>query len=72
MALSAERLQGQVRAAFKNEQIEEQDYEAALDRISGKIAAAVVQEIRALNVNYINGLTAPNGPVGGTLNHTIS
>lgn len=72
MALNTDRLKQTIKAALKYEQTEEVDYDASLDRISEKIAAAVVFEIKSMAITYNNGLFAPNGAVTGTLNITIS
>ncbi|MCC9071212.1 hypothetical protein LNQ49_06345 [Flavobacterium sp. F-65] len=70
--LSADRLKSKIRAAFEAEQNEEVDHNASLDRISSKLANAIVEEIKNAKIEYIAGLAAPNGPVTGTINHTIS
>lgn len=71
MSLNEQRLTQKIKDAFKAEQAEEQDADIAMDRISGKIAQAVIAEIKALKLNYISGLVSPNGPVTGTINMTI-
>ncbi|MGJ1244281.1 hypothetical protein [Sphingobacterium siyangense] len=72
MALSKTRLKNKIIEAFHNEQTEEQDHEAALDRIADKLASCLIDEIKELKINYTGGLTAPNGPVNGTFNATIT
>lgn len=69
MALNQLRLKTKIKAAFQAEQTEESDYNASLDRISDKIAQAVIDEIKDLKINYTTGLIAPNGggPVTGSL-----
>lgn len=70
--LNADRLKSEIRAAFEAEQKEEVDYNASLERISSKLANAIVNEIKNAKIEYIAGLTTLNGPVTGTINHTIS
>ncbi|MFB6454436.1 hypothetical protein ACE38W_04125 [Chitinophaga sp. Hz27] len=69
--LNETRLKNKIRAAF-NEETEEQDASAAMDRIATKLAQAVIEEIKQVSIQYSTGLTAPNGPVAGTFNYTIS
>lgn len=70
--LDVNRLKGKIKQAFQAEQIEEQDHNESLDRISQKLAQAIVDEIKEAKINYTSGLIAPNGAVSGTINHTIS
>lgn len=72
--LDVNRLKGKIKLAFEAEQTEENDHNASLDRISQKIAQAVVDEIKQAKVNYTTGLIAPSGggPVTGVITHTIS
>jgi hypothetical protein len=74
MSLNQPRLKAKIKAALEAEQTEIQDYNASLDRISDKIATAVIEEIKEAKVIYTAGLIAPNGggPVTGTITHTIS
>lgn len=72
MALNVNRLKGLIKAAFEAEQTEEEDHNASLDRISEKLANAIINEIKQATINYQSGLVAPNGPVTGTITHTIS
>lgn len=75
MALNQARLKNKIKAAFQAEQTEQSDHNASLDRISDKIAQAVIEEIKELKINYTSGLVAPSGggPVTGNLNSvTIS
>lgn len=70
--LDKNRLKGKIKDAFEAEQNEQEDHNASLERISEKLAQAIIDEIKQLKVNYTNGLTAPNGAVTGTINHTIT
>ncbi|KFF11233.1 hypothetical protein [Flavobacterium hydatis] len=70
--LNIDRLKNKIRAAFEAEQNEEKDHNASLDRISLKLATAVVEEIKNAKIEYQAGLVAPNGSVTGTIIHTIS
>lgn len=72
--LDVNRLKLKIKQAFEAEQNEEADHNASLDRISGKIAQAVVEEIKQAKINYTTGLVAPSGGglVTGTITHTIS
>lgn len=72
MALNKNRLKDKIKAAFKTEQNENNDHEAALDRIADKLADCIVEEIKELKINYTNGLAAPNGAVTGSINATIT
>lgn len=72
MALNKLRLKGSIKSAFRAEQTEELDHEAALDRIAEKLADCIIDEIKELKINYTGGLVAPNGAVTGAINGTIS
>jgi len=74
MALAQSRLKAKIKAAFEAEQSEEVNHNNSLDRISDRLATAIIEEIQFLTVNYITGLIAPSGggPVTGTITHTIS
>lgn len=65
MALNQIRLKNKIKAALEAEQTEEVDHNASLDRISDKIAQAIIEEIKQLQINYSTGLIAPSG--GGTV-----
>lgn len=72
MALDQTRLKDKIKAALKAEQSEEADAELSLDRISEKLAIAIIDEIKQLKINYTNGLVSPSGAVTGTVNATIT
>lgn len=74
MALSKDRLKVKIKQAFEAEQTEEVDHNASLERISDKLAQAIIDEIKLLNINYTTGLIAPSGggPVTGVITHTVS
>lgn len=72
MGLDVNRLKEKIKLAFEAEQTEEEDYNAALDRICGKIAVACIEEIKEARIEYQSGLVAPNGAVTGIITHTIS
>jgi len=72
MALNVPRLTDKIKQAFKTEQTEELSADAALDRISEKLAQAFIDEIKQAGITYSSGLIAPNGAVTGTFNHTIT
>ncbi len=69
--LNETRLKNKIRAAF-NEEKEEEDASAAMDRIATKLAQAIVEEIKQIGIIYTAGLTSSTGPVAGTFNYTIS
>ena len=71
MALNKDRLKGKIKDAFKAEQTEELDHEAALDRIAEALASCIVDEIKEIKINYQNGLASPSGAVTGTFNASI-
>lgn len=69
--LSEQRLKDKLVAAF-NEQSEETNADAAIDRIMGKVATAIVSEIKELKLIYTTGLLDGSAkPVTGTINHTL-
>lgn len=68
--LNEQRLKDKLIAAF-NEQDEQEDADAAISRIMGKVAAAIVSEIKELKIQYTTGLTAGSTPVTGQLQHTV-
>lgn len=70
--LDIDRLKNKIRTAFEVEQNEKIDHNASLDRISLKLATAIVEEIKNAKIQYQAGLVAPNGSVTGTIIHTIS
>jgi hypothetical protein len=72
MALNVNRLKNLIKEAFVSEQTEEEDYDASLDRVSQKLAVAIIDEIKSLEINYQSGLVAPKGAVTGAIKHTIS
>ena len=72
MALEQSRLRAKIKEAFEAEQSEQEDHNASLDRISDKLATAIIEEIKSLKINYSAGLVAPNGSVTGTITHTVS
>ncbi|UWY28797.1 hypothetical protein N4T20_02480 [Flavobacterium sp. TR2] len=74
MALDKERLKEKIKDAFQAEQTEQEDHNASLERISDKLAQAIVEEIKALKIEYTSGLVAPSGggTVTGTILHTVS
>jgi hypothetical protein len=68
--LNEERLKNSLIAAY-NEEAEEADADAAVERIMEKVAKAIIQEIKQLNIIYTTGLVAGANPVIGQLQHTI-
>jgi hypothetical protein len=68
--LDEERLKNNLIAAY-NEEAEEVDANAAVERIMGKVAQAIIQEIKQLNIIYTTGLIAGANPVVGQLQHTV-
>lgn len=71
--LNTEELKKDIKAALKTEQREEEDYEASLDRISSKIAEAIVKQIKNVKITYTQGLASQSGgAVSGVFNYTIS
>jgi hypothetical protein len=70
--LDIDRLKNKIRTAFEAEQNEKIDHNASLERISLKLATAIVEEIKNAKIQYQAGLVAPNGSVTGTIIHTIS
>ena len=70
--LDVNRLKNKIKLAFQAEQTEQVDHNASLDRISQKLAQAIVDEIKEAKVNYTAGLVSPTGAVTGTINHTIT
>ncbi|MEA9414388.1 hypothetical protein [Flavobacterium sp. PL02] len=70
--LSIDRLKADILEAFEAEQNEKVSHNASLERISLKLATAIVEEIKNAKIQYQAGLVAPNGSVTGTIIHTIS
>ncbi|MPT35738.1 MAG: hypothetical protein E2604_11810 [Flavobacterium sp.] len=70
MALNHIRLKNKIKAALEAEQTEEVDHNASLDRISDRIAQAIIEEIKQLQINYTGGLIAPSG--GGTVTGNLN
>lgn len=70
--LSTDRLKGIIKAAFEEEQNEEQDYNGSLDRISQKLADGIIEEIKQVKITYTAGLVAPNGAVTGVMEYIIT
>lgn len=68
--LNEERLKDKLIAAF-NEQGEETDADAAIERIMGKVAKAIISEMKDLKIVYAAGLNAGTIPVTGQLQHTV-
>lgn len=69
--LNESRLKTKIKAAF-DESGETKDAVGAIDRIAGKLAQAIVEEIKQLNIKYTGGLGTTSGiPVSGILNHTV-
>lgn len=74
MALDKDRLKEKIKGAFQTEQTENVDHNASLERISEKLAQAIIEEIKSLKIEYTAGLIAPSagGTVTGTILHTVS
>lgn len=68
--LNEERLKDKLIAAF-NEQGEETDADAAIERIMGKVAKAIISEMKDLKIVYAAGLNVGTIPVTGQLQHTV-
>lgn len=72
MALSTQRLKDKI-IALLNECREETDNpDTSRDKFAEKLAKAIVEEIKEIQINYNSGLIAPNGAVTGTINATIT
>lgn len=56
MSLLQSRLKAKIKEAFEAEQTEEQDHNASLDRISDKLATAIIDEILQLTVTVGAGI----------------
>jgi transcriptional regulator NrdR family protein len=72
MPLSKDRLKAKIKAAFKHEQTEQKNADDSLERISDKLAQAIIEEIKETTITYISGLTAGSNTVAGTFKNTIS
>ena len=68
MSLLQSRLKAKIKAAFEAEQSEEQDHNASLDRISDKLATAIIYEILQLTVTVCAGI--PVSTVGSATAQT--
>jgi hypothetical protein len=71
--LDENRLKGKIKQAFIDEQNEQQDHNGSVDRIAQKIAKAVVDEVKEIQITYTPTLVAPSGGgiVTGTFTYTI-
>lgn len=56
MALNKDRLKGKIKQAFIAEQTEEDSWDNSVERLSDKIATAVVEEILELTVTVPAGI----------------
>jgi hypothetical protein len=72
MALDKEGLKSQIKAAFVEAKSKETNPDQVFDALAGKIADAVDQFVKELQITYTTGLTAPNGPVAGNFTYTLS
>lgn len=68
------RLKNAIKQAFVAEQEDTGNPTECIDRISAKIAQAIVAELKQITITYNAGLIAPpgGGAVTGTLNYTIT
>jgi len=72
MALDAARLEGKINTLLDSLSTNTDDPTAARRQFSKDLAAAIVEEVKEIKINYSSGLAAPNGAVAGTFNHTVS
>ena len=72
MALDTTPLAAAIKQALLDQRSNTQDPEGAATDLANKIAAAVVNCVKGIEITYTSGLTAPNGPVTGTFGNTIS
>ncbi|PST43572.1 hypothetical protein CYV15_08840 [Riemerella anatipestifer] len=56
MPLNKERLKQKIKSAFLQEQNEEESWDSSVERLSDKIATAIVQEILELRVEVPEGI----------------
>lgn len=71
--LNVNRLADKIKLAF-NETAEEQDSEAARNRIALALAQAIVDEVKQLQIaiTYTSGLVAGSVPVTGSFTYTYT
>lgn len=60
-----------LKQAFADQRVKEDNWEAALDDLCEKISTAIDEYVKSAAIQYINGLHAPNGPVTGTFNGNL-
>lgn len=72
MSLDKDRLKAKIKSAFKFEQTEEKNANDSLERISEKLAKAIVEEIKEITITYNGGLKANSSTVAGIFKNTIS
>ncbi len=65
--LNENRLKQKFKAAFSKAATENN-----IDSVAGDLAAAVIAEIKEMQITYKAGLVAPNGAVTGAFNYTIT
>lgn len=70
--LDQNRLKTSLKATFTDVSWSELEQVEALDLFCGKLAKAIIDEVKNASINYTTGLTAGSTPVTGTFNNTIS
>ena len=67
-------IQSEIKEAFQAVMDQQEGREEALDTLSGKIADAVINAIKSVQITYSAGLTTPvgGGAVTGTFQYSIS
>ncbi len=74
MSLSQTRLKGKIESVLNDCQQENTDPNASKTLLADRLATAIIEEIKEIQINYTGGLTAPSsgGTVTGAINATIS
>lgn len=72
--LNKSAIRADIKSAFTSVMNQEGDRDAALDKVADKIASAVVDAIKSIQITYSSGLiaTPQGGPVTGAFNCKIS
>lgn len=73
MPLVKESIKAEVKDAFVSVMKQEENRTDALDKVADKIADAVINAIKSMQITYSTGLVAPpmGGPVTGVFTCTI-
>lgn len=69
MSLNKSQLKQEIAAIMEDMKNREED---AIDEFSTRMADAIDQYVKGIQINYTTGLANQGGPVTGVLQHTVS